>query len=328
MSIILYYRAIMKKILSALCGPVLCTLFGVVVASSPVPVLATTPTALESLRAQVVTLERMITQRVQYPTVGARAVRSDDPEYFNVDVVSASPLMVFGDDDEDTLLVIATDGSVDQIALTRTCSVLNRQLTLLNNSGCATTTWILPTSEKDGVRQFAVPVGFVAGTRADTEQSLEIVACRFDGCRQESKATVVYRPERTYADEVVIKERYNWVYDWNNKTHAVQELLIGFPIKDIRAVRLQLLCEKRSAYIATTERDRLTCGSKRLLTRGDFSKPKTDKEGNVYNLRIEIVTNATVDASTTGINLRVDFLDMRNRYFSELQHKPIFNPQE
>jgi hypothetical protein len=81
-------------------------------------------------------------------------------------------------------------------------------------------------------------------------------------------------------------------------------------------------CDESGLYIKTTEEDRATCYSRRDYSPVDFGDENTDDEGNVYDLRIESVTDNIQPDQAGAVIMHFSFMDWQNRVIYETTYRP------
>jgi len=210
---------------------------------------------------------------------------------------------------------------VRQIVVTNTCND-DSQVLLSSNSNCVEETWIMKSELHDGVKTFTVPVSLVT-KQAEDKIKLSVFACRFDGCVYEKELTIPYRTKITYADKVKVYDRYEWTYEWNDEIYHVQEVLLVLPAKETSKVKLKVRCDKRELHIPTTEDNRASCRESREFTNADYQYVETDELGNVYNMRIESVTNNISIEDSGSVELEFIFFDKQNNVAHTVLHRPV-----
>lgn len=243
--------------------------------------------------------------------------RSDD---FFLRVGEDSPVAVYGS--KPVSLIVETDGGVRQIVVTSSCDKSDSTVLMFSNVNCVEQTWINEFEMESGVKTFTIPVSF---TTKNTEDAinLSVYACRFDGCVYETNLAVPYKEQIAFADQVEIYDRYEWEYEWKDNIYHVQEVLLSFPYKDIKKVKLRVRCDINGLYIRTTEDDRATCNNRREYTNPDYRDPETDELGNAYNLLIESVTKDSIIENSGAVEMEFVFIDKRNRVAATLYHRPV-----
>jgi len=291
------------------------------------PVLAATPVqTLADLQTTIETLQQVIAQREDFQANGPVQKSDADPDYFLFKAVSAVPVTVYGA--SATTLQYQTDGSVMQLLLRAPCPESMNLHRLYRAASCQNDTWVFSAEELNGIKTFTVPISFVASNYEKVTVEVDVFACRYNGCRHEQTTMVVYKNNQSFADKITVYDRYEWEYEWNEKIHHVQEVLLAFPHKDVRKIKLRVLCDVRHLWIQTTENDRATCSSRRTFTPPDFKRVQTDENGNVYNLRIEAVTNNIQVEDTGAMEMIFTFIGWQNQILHEVAHRPTQRDQE
>lgn len=272
----------------------------------------------DALLSRIEELRAALAQRTEFAVKGPVAKSADDPEYFKFEITNED-LAVYGR--KTTVLTLQTDGSVAQILVSIDCSDVDGTL-FVRERECSDEYWLSEYDEKDGIRTFKLPLR-LSTPLDNTKFRVSFHACRYNGCQFEDKITVSYKDKITFADQVKIFDRYEWQYEWNDNTYHVQEVLLNFPFKDIRKVKLRVTCDVSGLYIRTDEELRATCNSKRDYSPVEFGAVETDEMGNVYNLRIESVTDNITKDQVGSVKMLFTFINWQNRVVHELTHIPI-----
>lgn len=284
------------------------------------PTYATTPT-IEALQQRIESLRTIIQQRIDFPVTGAIEKTNDDPEYFSLEEVEQSPQFVYGN--EPGVIEYRTDGSVLQLLLQHSCREAADAPRLAKQSECMDSLWVLAPEVVSGVVTFTIPVEFANHGYETLSTEIDVYACRYNGCQFEKTTTVTHKKTKIFADDLVIFDRYEWEYEWEGKTYHVQEVLLHFPDNEIRRVKLHVTCDAKGLYIKTTEDDRATCYSKRQFSPFDFGDEQIDEEGNVFNLRIETVTD-NIQAKDAGkLLMEFTFINKQNSVIYETAYRPL-----
>ncbi len=221
-----------------------------------------------------------------------------------------------------TNLLIETDGGVSQLLLVVDCSDYDGSLRLFSNSECSELNWLSSYEEINGVKTFKLPVSYISDEEKETLE-LDIFACRFNGCHFEKDISFKYKDEKTFADDVKIYDRYEWIYEWNDRIHHVQEVLLDFPYRDVKSIKLRVRCSETGLYITTNEDNRTTCNSRRRYSQPDYRDYETDEQGNTFNLRVESVTNNIQDDKVGSVELEFVFYGYNNRVLYTAYHTPL-----
>lgn len=246
-------------------------------------------------------------------------VDKETSQYFSLKIDETSSTTVYAK--KPGVLVIKTDGGVGQLMLETKCS--DKGALLLNGAKkCLTQTWLTDYVEESGMRTFTIPVNY-ADLKATSTRKVSIYPCRFNGCHKEDTVTINYKEKREFADDLVIKDRYEWVYDWDDKTYHVQEVILGFSTKEVKKIYLDVKCETKGLYIETTEDHRVTCNQNRRFSDNFFREVKTDDEGNKYNMVIETVTNDIEPEEVGKVLLTFRFYAINNRLLKIVEYRPI-----
>lgn len=279
---------------------------------------ATKSSDIESLLTRIEALRTAIAQRADFEQSGPVAKTADDPDYFTFQITNEQ-MALYGK--QATVLNIQTDGSVNQILISTDCTDIDGLL-FLNERECSNAYWLSSFKEKDGLRTFSLPLR-LATDMERTKIPVSFHACRFNGCQFEDKLNIPYKNKITFADQVKVYDRYEWTYEWNNNTYHVQEVLLSFPAKEIRKVKLNVKCDARGLYIRTDEELRATCNSKRDYSQVDFGDEEIDEQGNIFNLRIESVTDNISEEQVGAVKMMFSFVNWQNRVIHELVHVPL-----
>ena len=221
-----------------------------------------------------------------------------------------------------TNLVFETDGGVNQLLLVVDCSDLDGTLKLFSNLNCTEQNWLYLSEEIDGVKTFNVPVSYITDEEVDSIK-IDVFACRFNGCHLEDDISLRYKNEKTFADDVKIYDRYEWQYEWDDRIHHVQEVLLNFPYQEVQYIKLRVRCDSTGLYINTNEDERITCNSKRRYSQPDYRDFITDEQGNVFNLRIESVTEDIQEDEVGKVELEFIFLGKNNSVIYTAYHRPV-----
>jgi hypothetical protein len=153
--------------------------------------------------------------------------------------------------------------------------------------------------------------------------TVSVYACRFNGCVKTSPLVLSYKSSRSFVDDLVIKDRYEWVYEWDGRRHHVQEVALAFPAEMVRSVRVRVRCDVPGLYIDTVEDTRVTCNSKRKISPPLFRTPVTDKEGNTYNLVLETVTDDITKEEVGELELELTFIGPQGQILHKAFHRPV-----
>lgn len=242
--------------------------------------------------------------------------RSED---FFLRLAKDSAAAVYGSDSASIL--IETDGGVRQIVVTSACADDNFETLLMGNSSCSEEVWLTQSTMNNGVQTFVVPVA-VDTKQEEGDVKLSVFACRYDGCVFETDLSIPYKEKITFADQVHIYDRYEWTYEWDGDIYHVQEVLVDFPYYDVRIVKLRVRCDVPGLYISTDEDNRLSCNERGRFSNVDFRNPKTDEQGNTYNLVIESVTRNISKDDAGSVELEFAFVDKHNG-ITFMYHRPM-----
>lgn len=245
---------------------------------------------------------------------------SDRSEDFFLRIGEDSASVLYGS--EPTPIILETDGGVRQIVVTNSCSESGSKVLLFSNSDCVEETWVIESEMESGIKTFTVPVSLIT-KEAEDSVDLSVYACRFDGCVFESNLVLPYKEQISFADQVEIYDRYEWIYEWNNNIYHVQEVLLDFPYKDIKKVKLRVRCDVSGLYIATDDDYRATCHNRREYSNFDYRNVTVDDNGNTYNLLIESVTRDSVVENSGAVELEFVFVNKRNGVAATLYHRPV-----
>lgn len=272
---------------------------------------------IDSLLEKIEVLRSLIAQRVAFAETGPVLKTNEDPEYFTLEALDIVP--VFGPETE--LVEINTDGSVSQLLLTSTCNQFDGTLKIMTRD-CQDKVWVSEFEEENGIRTFSVPVRFDTSEQTALFE-IDVFACRYNGCQHEKTIELKYKNKVTFADQLRIYDRYEWEYEWNDNVYHVQEVLLNFPFENIRKVKLRVTCEGKGLYIRTDEEERATCYSRRDYSQVDFGEIQTDEQGNVYNLRVESVTDNITQEESGFVKMEFTFFNWQNRLVHTAYHTPV-----
>lgn len=275
-------------------------------------------TQVESIKSLIKDREEFLANKVHNQTVASEQVRSED---FFLKVSKDSSITIYGS--EKTPIIFETDGGVRQIVITSSCENLTSKILTFSNSECKPETWIVDSKLSNGVKSFTLPLSYISKKDEDIVK-LSVYACRFNGCVFEDDFEILYKKESVFSEVVDVYNRYEWEYEWKNQVYYVQEVLLNFPYKDVKWVYLDVDCDNNKLYIETTEDDRATCNQRRKFTKSDFRSYTKDDQGNVYNLRIESVSNKMiVEETTDAVELEFSFIGYNNQIIDKLYHRPL-----
>lgn len=264
-------------------------------------------------------LQLLIKDRVDFKQNKFDLIKDEErTEDFFLRLAEDSATKVYGNTESN--IKLETDGGVRQILITNSCA--DSAVILLDNTKCATNTWVVDANLNSGIKTFTVPAKLVTNKDEDIMQ-LSVIACRFDGCVMETEIELPYKSEIDFSDQVSIYDRYEWTYEWNDRKYHVQEVLLNFPYKDIKEVELRVRCEEGQLYIATNEDDRATCNNRRRYSNIDYRDFETDDQGNEYNLRIESVTEYLPDYPVGLVDMEFKFIHKRNHVVALINHYPV-----
>lgn len=219
-------------------------------------------------------------------------------------------------------LILETDSGVRQILIMTDCRDNELSPIFNNNTTCESQTWVYGADLQDGIKTFTLPVQ-VSATENSGEVGFRIFACRFDGCVLETELDLPFKTDVEFTDLVKIYDRYEWTYEWDDKIYHVQEVLLSFPHKDIQKVNLVVRCDGGGLSIATTEKNRVTCGGKRRYSNLYYRNEETDEVGNTYNLKIESVTKNISVEQSGSVEMEFTFTDKRNQVVSTIYYRPV-----
>ncbi len=292
--------------------------------SLALPAEAKTKTTLvkkdvSTLVEEIKNIQKLVEQRTQFNLKGP-AVIAVRPEYFALNFAADSVQTIAGDNVAN--ISINTDGGVSQIMILSKCSEVIGVLTLGQSNTCVEKTWVSKYTEANGVRNFSIPVGY---TSEELEASLNFsaYACRYNGCMFEKNFSIQYKDKLSLADTLRIYDRYEWTYEWDNKIYHVQEVLLSFPYKDVRRVKLIVRCDVAGLYISTEDDNRATCNNRRSYGQPDFRDYTTDDQGNAFNLKIESLTKNIQEENVGAVTMEFTFIGKQNQVIYKTTHKPI-----
>jgi hypothetical protein len=289
------------------------------------------------------TEDTLVEQRIMAPTITKLLAMIKDREDFKINKTSLSQSVVsnrsedfffrIGKNSPSTVygtkpvtLIAETDAGVRQIVVTTSCEASDSEVLLFSNTTCEEETWIIQSETNSGIKTFKIPLAINTQNEEDVI-GLSFFACRHDGCVFEDTVSISYKDKITFADQLEVYDRYEWEYEWNDRIHHVQEVLLYFPYKDIRKIKLRAYCDTSGLNITTTEDNRVTCNERREYSVVNFRDYETDEEGNVYNLRIESVTTDKIVENSGAVELEFMFFNKKNRahtvYYRPVQEKII-----
>jgi len=270
---------------------------------------------LESLLTQLQELQSLVAQRVSFAESGATSTAA--LEYFNFNLPNGTVVQTFGSESHD--LVIETDLDVTQLVLVADCS--EGDIRTFGSNVCATETWIMNSvQEGDWTSVFTIPVSIQSDTSIDL--SLDVYACRFNGCMYEGDVAIANKPSKEYVDDVAIIDRYEWQYEQgDNKIHE-QEVLISVPLDGLHRIGLDVTCTFTKHYLRTYSDERTGCSQEYRYSQPDFRDEKTDELGNVYNLLVYSVSKNLTAEEAGSIAMTFEFFDLKNKSLGTLVHVP------
>lgn len=283
----------------------------------PNPAQAQTPTAetIEALLAKIETLQTIITQRVDYAATGATTEGAQEYYYF---ALAAEPeLTLFGRSTKE--VEVKTDLDALQLLVVTDCE---SDFVLFAGETCKRETWITTAEIEEWTRTYAIPVRFV-GEETEADTTFEIYACRYNGCMLEGEVAVTYKATKTFADEVTIKDRYEWEYESDNTRLHTQEVLVSFPQKQVQKVTLDVSCNDHGLSVKTYNDQTVSCYESVTYTRPEFRDILTDELGNSYNLELYTMTKGLEAGQSGTMLLEFTFYGQNNRLLAEVSHRPV-----
>lgn len=274
------------------------------------------------IRAQIIELLAQIhVLTEQLESLQSEQDNDEEIERFDwafVRTVGILPETLYGD--EDFVLSLETDGSVESLVFKTDCSNVDSQLSI-DASYCRSTVEVTNFIENDGVRTFEVPL-VVRTNDKKTDVEMTVSACRFNGCVIEEKFNFSYKITKEFTDKVDVKDRWEFEYEYEDELFHVQEVLVAFPAEDIRRVKARLLCSENALYRDTDDAERIACQGRRTFTRGYFDDVVTDDYGNEFNLMIQLMMSEVRPEGGAYVELELTFTTFANKTY-EVAHSPV-----
>lgn len=266
--------------------------------------------ALELLRQEVWRLQTMLEQRLTYPL----SIVSEEewPEYYHFET-SAQPVKLYGD--SATEIEMFLDGSVNQLLFVQDCD--NSGFIAYGNSNtCDEYRWMMVQhdSEETGLTKVDLDVKYRSALRSD-ETSVEIYACRFDGCRKEVNLEFVYSEEKEFGYNISVWPRYDYYYEYDEEEYYVKELYVDFPTNEVRSLEVRAYCEDLGNGFKTYEDNRVACGERKRISPTVFNDGGVDEDGKGYSFILQYAAENSEEIELGGVDVRLKFTSDKNKVF-------------